>query len=165
MISPLVEKVFEMNEFVWKHGPYFRSISSWIKDLKQFQIHSYNSTLPWMVSSIFIESCLLFICIFLVFKGLYHPFNNYIINWMATLQIIVFLIFVITTNFYVGKNRDAVIGYFNCILLYNPRVSYYQKFLAKRPYKTVDLSCSIYRGMYAHCNKISKLIEYCIFHA
>jgi len=82
-------KTFELNEYIWRKGPYFRFYLEYNPISEEVEVPtSYTRILPWYLFGLFPQLVLFADLIFLLSLGLHQPATNLTLNWITTIGIL-----------------------------------------------------------------------------
>jgi len=81
MPTPLMLKALELNEFIWKYGPYFKFYMKWDSSQEKFLVaQNHFSILPWYLFGLLPQLLFFIDMSYHLTSGLYHPHADYILN-------------------------------------------------------------------------------------
>lgn len=118
MVTPLFLQAFELNDLLWRKGPYVQFPFSWNSIQQKFVPETNNrKNLIWVLSSsapFGIAACDL---IFLVTVGLREPHLDSPTNWIATMELLSLALAFFLYNFHMYYRGPACIAnYYNYLM-------------------------------------------------
>lgn len=118
MASPLILQALELNNLIWKYGPYVRYPVQWNSEKGLFEPEkSCVRNLIWFCTSVVPFGFVFLLLLFLVIIGLKAPHLDRLPNWIATFELLPLATYVFIRNwkaFTIGPTD--VCKYFNNLM-------------------------------------------------
>ncbi|CAL8141103.1 unnamed protein product [Orchesella dallaii] len=122
MATPLMLATFELNQFIWRIGPYFKFYVEWNCYHEEFNVTlSQKRIFRWYIFGLLPQIALFINFIYLLHFGLHHPLANHPLNWIMTIFFFLLHGYSVVSHTYMCRMNRAqdIFRYVNAVLKFS----------------------------------------------